>query len=182
MSQNSDSRDFNTDKMHHIHSVQQNVFLALEVRNEIQPAIGNDHKLFLAGIIENTNMAQETACAESAITLQVSTQKVAGLQRPFHQDFSGSLSEKIERLLLGRDYTVFAGHRHEYSRAIRHGKRYFVLGTTGAASPLRGPGFGEFDHAVWVTMMPDGPRIANLMLDGIENESLDIGAAPEPGE
>ena len=32
---------------------------------------------------------------------------------------------------------------------------------------MRGTSFGEFDHATWVTMTDKGPRLANLLIDGI---------------
>jgi hypothetical protein len=37
---------------------------------------------------------------------------------------------------------------------------------------LRGPLFGQFDHVVWVTMTDAGPRIANLLLEGIWDEDV----------
>lgn len=79
---------------------------------------------------------------------------------------------EVEKALLGRRYTVFAGHVHHYVKYIRQNRRYFTLATTGGASALRGTDFGEFDHAVWVTMTPDGPKLANLMIDGIHDENV----------
>ena len=67
----------------------------------------------------------------------------------------------------GRKYTMFAGHNHQYMHEIRQGKNYYVLATTGGGSKLRGPEFGEFDHVTWVTMSSEGPKMANLWLDGI---------------
>jgi len=89
--------------------------------------------------------------------------------------------EKLEALLQGRRYTVFAGHEHVYAVDIRNGRRHFTLSTTGGYSDLRGAEFGEFDHILWVTVTPSGPRIANLMLDGIRGGGLETGGAPEPG-
>ena len=80
--------------------------------------------------------------------------------------------KEIEDALQGRDYTVFAGHFHKYTKYIRKDKKYFILATTGGASSLQGPTFGEFDHVVWVTMTPKGPVIANLMIDGIYDENV----------
>jgi hypothetical protein len=80
--------------------------------------------------------------------------------------------ERIERKLAGRPYTVFAGHFHRYTRHVRNDRRYIVLATTGGGSRLRGPLFGEFDHVAWVTMTDQGPRVANLMLDGIADEGV----------
>jgi hypothetical protein len=32
--------------------------------------------------------------------------------------------------------------------------------------------WSTFDHIVWITMTSEGPRIANLMLDGIHSEDV----------
>ncbi len=80
--------------------------------------------------------------------------------------------QQLESLLEGRDYTVFAGHVHRYGKAIRNGKRYYILATTGGtgggdAGKPAGIDRCEFDHIVWVTMTDDGPVMANLLLEGI---------------
>lgn len=85
----------------------------------------------------------------------------------------------VEKLLAGRNYTVFAGHVHRYQKYVRQGMNYYQLATTGGGSRLRGPRYGEFDHLVWVTMKPSGPVLANIMLDGILPENL---ASPETHE
>ena len=74
---------------------------------------------------------------------------------------------KIEALLQGKDYTVFAGHQHQYHHSEQHDANYYVLATTGGGSPLLGNSFGSFDHITWVTMSDQGPVLANLRLDGI---------------
>lgn len=81
---------------------------------------------------------------------------------------------KIETALADRPHTVIAGHWHNYAKRTRHGRSYIHLGTTGGASKLRGKQVGEFDHIVWVTMTDDGPRLANLMLDGIHDENIRV--------
>ena len=78
----------------------------------------------------------------------------------------------MEKLLADRQYTVMAGHVHEYSKAVRDGHSYIILATTGGASGLGGPDLGQFDHLVWVTMTPAGPSIVNLMLDGIYDDNV----------
>ena len=83
---------------------------------------------------------------------------------------------KVEAMLGERDYTVFAGHFHRYVKQIRQGRKYVTLATTGGGSSLRGRPYGEFDHIAWVTMTDAGPRIANLMLDGIHDENVVTGA------
>lgn len=75
--------------------------------------------------------------------------------------------DRFETLLAERDYTVFAGHSHVYEKRIRNGHNYYTLATAGGKSGLSGPQHGEFDHITWVTMTDNGPKIANLLLDGI---------------
>jgi hypothetical protein len=89
--------------------------------------------------------------------------------------------QEVEKLLAGRPYTVFAGHVHRYQKFIRNGQNYYQLATTGGASRLRGPEYGEFDHIVWVTMKPNGPVLANLMLDGIYKEDMKPVETAEQG-
>ncbi|MCI0460095.1 MAG: metallophosphoesterase [Gemmataceae bacterium] len=79
---------------------------------------------------------------------------------------------EVEKLLAGRRYTVFAGHKHRYERFVRQGQKYYMLATTGGSSKLRGAPLGEFDHLIWVTMKQDGPVIANLMMEGIFPEDV----------
>lgn len=74
---------------------------------------------------------------------------------------------KVSELLGERPHTVFAGHVHHYVQYERKGHQYYSLATTGGGSQLRGIPYGEFDHITWLTMEEDGPRVANLMLDGI---------------
>lgn len=78
----------------------------------------------------------------------------------------------IEEALAERQYTVFAGHYHRYTKFERHDRNYYILGTTGGGSALRGPEHGEFDHGVWVTMTDAGPKIANLAIGGIHDDAV----------
>jgi hypothetical protein len=82
--------------------------------------------------------------------------------------------DQIEKLLLDRPYTVFAGHYHTYTKYVRHDRRYIVLATTGGGmkNGLMSPELGSFDHITWVTMLPDGPRLANIELDAIHDEDV----------
>lgn len=75
--------------------------------------------------------------------------------------------DDLESALASRKYTVFAGHYHRYTRHERHGRGYYVLGTTGGGSPMRGHEFGELDHVAWITMTDLGPHIANVDIEGI---------------
>lgn len=87
--------------------------------------------------------------------------------------------DRIEAMIKDRPHTVFTGHRHSYMKFTRHGHKYFVFATTGGSSKMRGLAEGQFDHIVWVTMMQDGPRIANLLLDGILDEDVRVANPPE---
>lgn len=78
-------------------------------------------------------------------------------------------------MLKDRPHTVFVGHSHHYLKREKHGRSYICLATTGGCSELRGIAAGEFDHIVWVTMTDQGPRIANLMMDGIHDENVKAG-------
>ena len=75
--------------------------------------------------------------------------------------------DRVEAALGDRPRTVFSGHHHSYVQFDRAGMKYYQLATTGGASQLRGKSYGEFDHVVWMTMEPDGPHVANLLLDGV---------------
>jgi hypothetical protein len=88
---------------------------------------------------------------------------------------------EVEKLLEGRQYTVFAGHLHRYHKYVRQGMDYYQLATTGGASRVRGLRYGEFDHITWVTMKKDGPLLANVMLDGVFNERMAVSEVQEPG-
>jgi len=102
----------------------------------------------------------------------------AFLHKPFWHSDSDSPDSKcpnfnlIEAALHGRKYTMFAGHEHEYTRFNRKGMKYIQMATTGGGSKLRGPAFGEFDHFAMVTLEPEGPMVANLLLDGVEDENV----------
>ncbi len=86
--------------------------------------------------------------------------------------------KQIEDALQGRNYTVFAGHKHNYAKFNRRGMEYFMLATTGGGSKLRGLADGEFDHFTWVTMKGNKPVIANILLDGVEGP--DVRVLPDP--
>lgn len=88
------------------------------------------------------------------------------LHRPMWIDNPSEWSP-VEEVLGNRPRTVFAGHHHVFKVTTIDGFSYYSLATTGGVSSLSGPAGGGFDHLVWVTMTDDGPRIANLMQDGV---------------
>ena len=79
---------------------------------------------------------------------------------------------EVEQLLKERKHTVYTGHEHRYVKYKRNNANYYVLATTGGASGMRGAKMGEFDHVVWITMSKEGPIMANLLLDGIYDDSV----------
>lgn len=74
---------------------------------------------------------------------------------------------EIAKALEGRKCTIFAGHTHNYLSQPKPGISYITQATTGGGSTLRGAAYGEVDAIAWVTMTADGPRVANLQLEGI---------------
>jgi 3',5'-cyclic AMP phosphodiesterase CpdA len=71
---------------------------------------------------------------------------------------------KIEALLGDRDYTVISAHTHTYHYDQRNGHDYITTATSGA---INVPRPGAMDHVVWVTMTDKGPKIVNLLMNGI---------------
>ncbi|QKS00381.1 metallophosphoesterase [Sphingomonas sp. CL5.1] len=78
---------------------------------------------------------------------------------------SNSHFTAIQSALAGRPYTVFAGHEHYYQHEMIDGHDYFRLGTTGGDWMRKGP--GSVDHIAWVTVDKNGPRVANIRVDGV---------------
>ena len=78
----------------------------------------------------------------------------------------------IEELLMTRDYTFFAGHLHYYDYDNINDREYITIGPTGASWHHDGP--GNVDHVMWVTMIDEGPEMANIALKGIfDRKGLD---------
>jgi len=88
---------------------------------------------------------------------------------------------EIEKALEGRKYTVFAGHVHRFQKFVRNGMNYYQLATTGGGSKMRGMSYGEVDHITWVTMKPDGPMIAHVLLDSVLPENMKPIVSNEEG-
>lgn len=130
------------------------LFLCLnsQYKHSNQDAIGDEQVAYAQKVLEENRDVRWTFVV---------------IHRPlwFHPVHNGW--DKVEKLLKGRQYTVFAGHFHMYQKTVRQGMNYYTFATTGGGSPLRGPEYGEFDHIVWVTMKKDKPVIANLLLEGI---------------
>ena len=71
---------------------------------------------------------------------------------------------KIEALMSDRPFTAYSAHTHTYHYDERNGRDYITTATSGAMNVVRP---GAMDHIVWVTMTKDGPKIANLLMNGI---------------
>jgi len=80
--------------------------------------------------------------------------------------------ERIASFLTHKRFSLFSGHHHHYVKKIINNNAHYVLGTTGGGSDLRGAEFGELHHIMWVSFGNDGPRIANLELNGIYDDGL----------
>ena len=142
------------------HFVYRNVlFLCLNSEDGARATIGDGQVAYFRKVMEENDGARWT---------------LVFLHRPLWAE-RGEIAPgwlAMEDLLAGRDYTVFAGHYHTYTKHLRRGRRYIVLATTGGVSDLGGPDRGEFDHVAWITMTERGPVLANLMLDGVWDEDV----------
>jgi protein-tyrosine phosphatase len=81
---------------------------------------------------------------------------------------------EVEAMLADRPYTVFAGHTHTYDYSWHNGRDYVTMGMTGGLPPAHGA-TGNMDHVAWVTMTDEGPRIGNVLLNGVMDKR---GAVP----
>ena len=84
---------------------------------------------------------------------------------------------KLEDALYERNYTVFAGDIHQYTKYVRNGRKYMMLGFTGCGEGRVGQGplgvhFGEFDHVTWVSMCGEKPEFTHLALEGVYDENV----------
>jgi len=71
---------------------------------------------------------------------------------------------KIDAILADRPHTVFSAHTHTYNYDLRNGYDYITTATSGAMNVARP---GAMDHVVWITMTKGGPKIVNLLMNGI---------------
>jgi hypothetical protein len=85
--------------------------------------------------------------------------------------------DAIETALGDRPYTVFNGHLHSFSHAVKNGRDHIMLGTTGGAQNARDE--AAFDHVTVITMTGQGPQIAHLRMDGILDKT---GHIPQGGD
>ena len=90
---------------------------------------------------------------------------------------------EFERKINKYDYTVFCGDWHNHCTAVRHGKKYYMIGTTGGgfdlgikSDDLR---YGIMDSITWVTMTKEGPVVSNLALSGIHGDTIQTCATTQ---
>lgn len=98
------------------------------------------------------------------------------MHQPIWQGIGSPQMALLDEALGDRDYTIFAGHVHNYKHFSRNGRSLIRLGTTGGSWAKYPDDINSFDHVTLVTMTGDGPRIANLLLDGIVDR---YGKQPE---
>jgi 3',5'-cyclic AMP phosphodiesterase CpdA len=95
------------------------------------------------------------------------------LHRPLWAPIAAGQWGEVQKLLAGRKHTVFAGHIHRYTKCVRNGQSYITLATTGGGSGPAGVlKTGRFDEVAWVTVTPQGPVIANVLVDGVLDENV----------
>jgi len=80
--------------------------------------------------------------------------------------------KSIEKMLSGRNFTMFGGHLHYYDYDNINGHEYITMGPSGASFHHEGP--GNVDHIMWVTLADDGPQMGNIALKGLfDRKGLD---------
>lgn len=99
------------------------------------------------------------------------------MHKPVWRDDGDPEFVTIESALADRPYTVFNGHLHALAHAVKNGRDYITLGTTGGGQDPDGE--ASFDHVTLVTMTDDGPSIAHLRMDGILDRT---GRVPAGGD
>lgn len=88
------------------------------------------------------------------------------MHMPVWQDRDDEGYRRIRAALGDRDFTMFAGHCHNYRREVIDGRDHIRLGSSGGVCVTDEPE-GNLDHITLVQMTPAGPRIANVVLDGV---------------
>ena len=80
---------------------------------------------------------------------------------------------KFERSIADVNYTVFCGDWHTHCTAVRHGKKYHLVGTTGGG--INGTVWGDMaggymDSVTWVTVTKKGPVVSNIAISGVHGD------------
>ncbi|WP_349828579.1 metallophosphoesterase family protein [Brevibacterium litoralis] len=88
------------------------------------------------------------------------------MHMPVWQDRENAAYLRFSAALGERDFTMFAGHCHNYRRGVIDGRDHIRLSSTGDGWTTADPE-GSCDHITLVQMTGAGPRIANVVLDGV---------------
>ncbi len=143
------------------HFIYKNVlFLVVSTEDSIPTHISNDQVAYMEKALDENKKVYWT---------------FVFMHKPLFIEQEGEVHEgwiKIENMLADRPHTLFAGHTHVYAKYEKYGQSYINMATTGGISDLAGVEAGRFDHIMWVTMTEQGPRMANLLLDGIFDENM----------
>jgi 3',5'-cyclic AMP phosphodiesterase CpdA len=109
----------------------------------------------------------QAAWAETIITEHAWVRwTVLCMHMPAWQGVVHPVLVRLRHALAGRPYTMFAGHVHNYRHTLVDGRDHIRLGPTGGIW-VRSHDEGNVDHLTLVTMTLEGPRMANLKLDGV---------------
>lgn len=85
--------------------------------------------------------------------------------------------DRIESMLNGKSYSVFAGHFHVLASKNRKGHRHLFVGPTGAKMRLpRNPALGFFHHFTWVSVEGSTSHVAFIEPGNIHSEKTAIDA------
>ncbi len=79
----------------------------------------------------------------------------------------------VQKMLGVRPYTVFAGHTHYFTHDTLDGRDFINMATTGGI--VHELGAGNMDHAMLVTLTPNGPAYANTRLNGLMDVAGETG-------
>lgn len=97
-------------------------------------------------------------------------------------DFTSDRWIAFEKQIASCNFTVFCGDWHNHCTAVRNGKKFYMIGTTGgghAKSEGDDLRYGHMDSVTWVTMTKKGPVVSNLALSGIHGDTIQTCATTE---
>jgi 3',5'-cyclic AMP phosphodiesterase CpdA len=110
---------------------------------------------------------EQIAWAESVLAEQADARwTVLCMHMPAWQGREHPGLHRLRTALGDRPFTMFAGHVHNYRHTLLDGRDHIRLGPTGGMW-VQTRAEGNVDHVTLVTMTSDGPRLANLALDGV---------------
>lgn len=151
-----EDRDLDLGKLQREHAADPRAFA-----QRIEMAMDSDGRQPAHISAEQAEWAAQVVRAHADVRWTFLLMHIPAWQGAMHPALQG-----IRAALQGRPYTAFAGHLHNYQRRVIDGCEHIRLGPTGGTW-VSTREEGNFDHITWVTLTPSGPRIANLVLDGI---------------